>query len=70
MLDVDPVDLLRAYVAVRVEVEGRPAIPILDDMVAALDRCGRRHRDDRECVHVVGRIRRLATAEAGRLRRG
>lgn len=68
MLDVDPVDLLRAYVAVRVEVEGRPAAPILDDLAAALDRSERRHRGQLDLVQVVGRIRRLATAEAERLR--
>ena len=67
MLDVDPVDLLRAYVAVRVEVEGRPAAPILDDLAAALARSERRHRDDPGLVRVVGRILQLATAEAGRL---
>ena len=68
MLDVDPVDLLRAYVAVRVEVERRPAAAVLDNLLAALGGCERRHRDDLELVHVVGRIRQLATAEAGRLR--
>ena len=68
MLDVDPIDLLRAYVAVRVEVEGRPAAPILDELVAALDRCERRHEGDLELAHVVGRIRQLATAEVGRPR--
>ena len=38
MLEADPIDLLRAYVAVRVEVEGRPAAAVLDDLAAALDR--------------------------------
>jgi hypothetical protein len=48
MLDVAPMDLLRAYVAVCVEVEGRPVAPILDDLVAALDRWERRHEGDLE----------------------
>jgi hypothetical protein len=70
MPDIDPIDLLRAYVAVRVEVERRPAAPILDDLVHALDRAGRRHRGQVELVHVVGRIRQLAIAEVGRPRAG
>jgi hypothetical protein len=65
MLFTDPIDLLRAYVVVRTGVEGRSAPDILGDLLIALERCDRRHQDDTELVYVIGRIRQLATAEAG-----